>query len=49
MSTFHDDTGHLEIEDRGAILIVRVDGGAQRFGARPRRGIRLGVRSAGHD
>src|SRR5215207_7267946 len=23
----HDDKGHLEVEDRGAVLIVRVDGG----------------------
>src|SRR5258706_10261531 len=23
----HKDTGHFEIEDRGAVLIVRVDGG----------------------
>jgi enoyl-CoA hydratase/carnithine racemase len=27
MSTTHEDEGHLEIEDRGAVLIVRVDGG----------------------
>src|SRR2546421_10871095 len=23
----HEDKGHLEVEDRGAVLIVRVDGG----------------------
>jgi hypothetical protein len=23
----HQDKGHLEVEDRGAVLIVRVDGG----------------------